>query len=120
MSESAKPSDLMLGWCVLELLGHRRLAGFVRPVELGGHVLLRLDVPKPETASEAGPWAATQFYSPSAVYCITPCTMETAVRSAGVGKVEPVSRWELPAAPFARGAAERGDVLVESRDHDDE
>jgi hypothetical protein len=111
-----------IGWAVLELMGHRRLAGYIRPVELGGSVLLRIDVPKPETVSEAGPWAATQFYSPHAVYCITPCTMETAIRTAGVGKVEPVSRWELPAAPtvpFARGAADPGDLLDEShRDHD--
>ena len=31
------------GWAILELMGHRRLAGYVREVELAGAGVLRLD-----------------------------------------------------------------------------
>jgi hypothetical protein len=32
-------------WCVVELLGHRRLAGYVQEVQLAGTGFLRLDIP---------------------------------------------------------------------------
>ncbi len=32
-------------WAILELMGHRRLAGFVTEQEIGGANLLRIDVP---------------------------------------------------------------------------
>ena len=104
MTTDAKTLDI--GWAILELMGHRKLAGLVRPVELGGSVLLRIDVPAPDAADESGPWQATQFYSPAAVYCITPCTRDTAVAAARVGAVAPVQRWELPAAKPAPAEVE--------------
>lgn len=33
-----------LGWCVLELMGHRRLAGQVQSVELASAPFLRIDI----------------------------------------------------------------------------
>lgn len=91
--------DETIGWAILELMGHRRLAGYVRPVEVAGKGFLRIDVPGPGAKDEAGPWSVTQFYAPDAVYCVTPTTAETAIRAAGIGTPAPVSRWELPAAP---------------------
>jgi hypothetical protein len=78
------------GWCVLELMGHRRLAGMVTEVEIAGSGMLRIDVP-----GEDGP-TATQFYSPSAVYAITPTTEAIARGFARRYRPEPVQRWELP------------------------
>lgn len=33
------------GWAILELMGHRRLAGYVSECEVAGTKLLRIDVP---------------------------------------------------------------------------
>lgn len=35
------------GWAVLELMGHRRLGGYLREVEMGGGKMLRIDIPRP-------------------------------------------------------------------------
>lgn len=69
------------GWFVVEMMGHRKLAGYVREVTVAGAGLLRVDVPGDEAA---GVQPATQFYPPSAIYCLTPTTEEiarTAARS---------------------------------------
>ena len=83
---------------MLELMGHRRLGGFLTLIEIAGKGFLRVDIPTPETKDECGPWSATQIYSPDAVYCITPTTLEIARVAAAASVVAPVSRWELPAA----------------------
>jgi hypothetical protein len=79
------------GWAILELMGHRRLAGFLREQEIAGAAFIRIDVP-----GEDGP-AASQFYAPAAVYCITPTTEVVARQVAKLNVPEPVHRWELPA-----------------------
>lgn len=79
------------GWCVLELMGHRKLGGFVREQSVGGAAFIRIDVP-----GDNGP-VATQLYAPGAVYCITPTTEEVARGLAKRHTPEPVTRWELPA-----------------------
>lgn len=81
------------GWAILELMGHRRLAGYVQEVELAGAGVIRVDVP-----GEDGRPAATQFYAPSALYCLTPTTEEMAKAVADRNRPRPVERWELPAA----------------------
>ena len=82
-------------WTVLELMGHRRLIGYVQEFEVAGAGMLRIDIYE----GDAEKPTATQFYSPSAVYCMTPTTAETARRAGHLGRVQPVSRYELPAAP---------------------
>jgi hypothetical protein len=87
--------EVFEGWVILELMGHRRLAGYLREQEIAGEGFLRLDVP-----ADAGTLlerTATQFYRPGAVYCITPTTEETARAVAKIGQPDPVKRWELPA-----------------------
>lgn len=81
------------GYCILELMGHRRLAGYLSEQEIAGHGFLRLDIP---AAGEHE--AATQFYSPSAVYAITPTSMTTATAFASAARPAPVSIWDLPRA----------------------
>ena len=85
-----------IGWSILELMGHRRLGGYVREVELAGAPMLRLDVPVGEATLEEADIGATQFYSPSALYCLTPTTEEMARAVAASSQPEPVKRWELP------------------------
>lgn len=62
----ATENDTFSEWVILELLGHRRLAGFLSERQIAGHPFLQLMIP-----SEDGP-VSTQWYSPSSVYAITP------------------------------------------------
>lgn len=83
------------GWAILELMGHRRLAGYLTEVQLAGTGFLRLDVPPALAGDDEDPEAGvTQFYAAAAVYAITPTT-EQVVRAIRV-KPEPVQAWELP------------------------
>ena len=79
-------------WAILELMGHRRLGGYVTEQEIAGTAFLRIDVPGDDDSA-----AATQFYAPAAVYAITPTTEEIARAVAAHNRPEPVHRWELPA-----------------------
>lgn len=61
-------------WTILELMGHRQLAGLLTEVELAGERFLRIDIYDGEDDQAK----ATQLYRPAAVYCITPTTEEIA------------------------------------------
>jgi hypothetical protein len=111
------------GWAIVEILGHRRLAGYVREVELAGTGMLRLDVPERpwEDIDPGEPFTdvhATQFYSPSALYCLTPTTEEIARGLAQRLQPSPVARWELPAAQATFPS--RPDEYIEADEEDDE
>lgn len=80
-------------WCVIELLGHRRLTGRVREVQLAGAGFLRIDIP---ATGKHG--AQTQFVAPGSVYALHPTTEAIATALATHCRYEPASRWELPAA----------------------
>ena len=128
MTENANTFE---GWAILELMGHRRLAGKLSEAIIGGASFIRIDVPTLCTGTAANwcplhgdckcphpeiekndpgcplhndrsphgeEWAATQFYSASAVYCITPTTEDIARKVAASAQPAPVQRWELPPA----------------------
>jgi hypothetical protein len=106
------------GWAVLELMGHRKLAGKVTEAEIAGKGFLRLDVPGPADAS------ITQYYSPAAVYALTPVTEEMARAVSRRYQPEPVSRYDLlpPMPPGdVRDAeiVERGGGDADDDDDDD-
>jgi len=81
-------SDRFDEYAILELMGHRKLAGKVSEHTIGGSTFIRIDIPG---------GTATQFYNPSAVYCITPTTKDIAERFSKENTPQPVERWELPA-----------------------
>lgn len=91
------------GWFICELMGHRKLAGKAMSVEIGGHPMLRLDVPN-------GDGFTTQFYNPSALYCITPCSEEIARAFSERVQPEPVHQWEFKMIPANVGTNEVNDV----------
>ena len=95
--------DTFEGWAILELMGHRRLGGFVRAQELAGKGFIRIDVPA--TDDHEG---ATQFYNPDSLYALTPTTEEIALKIAQDAPM-PVNRWELKAIE-ARGTPSADDV----------
>lgn len=90
MAESSATID---GWYIVELMGHRRLAGRVTEVTVAGAGFLRIDVP----GNADQPDVATQFVQPCSVYALTPTTEELARRVAATSRPAPVTRYELPA-----------------------
>ena len=88
------------GWAIVEIMGRRRIIGYLTRQVMFGRDFMRVDLP-------AEP-PATQFYGADAVYCITPTTEDMARRAAGLNRVAPVSRWELP-APVILQRKEAGD-----------
>jgi hypothetical protein len=105
-------SEAFEGWAILELMGHRRLAGWVSEQTIAGAAFIRLDVADEGDPASPGStydpssdsYVATQFYSPQALYCLTPTTKEVALAVARFNKPAPVQRWELPAAQETPGA----------------
>lgn len=73
-------------WGIVELMGHKVVAGRISKSEEFGTVLLRVDVP----ATNAFP-EFTQMYGNSAIYCVTFTTEEVARLTAKSTKVNPVS-----------------------------
>jgi ABC-type Zn uptake system ZnuABC Zn-binding protein ZnuA len=98
MPEETRPYE---GWAIVELMGHRRLAGLVSQAEQYGVAMLRLDVPATEGAQ-----AATQFYGGSSIYCITPVSEDLARRVAERTAPAPVHTWELPPSAHPRSYEE--------------
>lgn len=96
-------------WCVAELMGHRRLAGRIREVQLAGAGFLRLDIPD----------GATQYIAPGSVYALHPVSEDVARRFMAGRRTEPVQRWEL-AAPEADDGALEDAAAVEETESDEE
>ena len=88
-------------WVILELLGHRRVAGRVREVQLAGAGFLRLDIPATD-----GHGPQTQYISPGSVYAMHPTTEAIATAAAAGFRPQPVSRWELERAAASTPSAD--------------
>lgn len=97
------------GWAILELMGHRRLAGFIAEATIAGGAMLRIDVPGDEDNAPA-----TQFYGNAAIYAITPTTEEIARALAARERPRPVDAWEL--SPLRRPAV----LEAGTREYEDE
>ena len=76
-------------FAILELMGHRRLAGKVSEASIGGGSFIRIDMPMKDGSN------STQFYSPGSIYCITPTTEEIARKMSLAYQPEPISQWEF-------------------------
>lgn len=103
--------NAFVGWAVLELFGHRRLAGLVSEQEVAGAAFVRIDVP-----GSGESVLMTQFYNPTAVYSLTPVTEEIAKSVAASHQPRPVQQWELPASELAIPIG--NDVPWEARDYE--
>lgn len=80
-------------WVILEILGHRRMAGYLTEQQIAGAGFLRLDIPAAD-----GQGVVTQYYAPSSIYAIHPTTKAIAQHVAQTYRPAPVQHWELPAA----------------------
>ena len=73
-------------WAIVELMGHKVVAGYITEETHYGNPLLRVDVPETKAFQKF-----TQYYGGSAIYCITPVSEEVANLTAESAKVNPVS-----------------------------
>jgi len=80
MSEQTTATEAYEGYAVLELMGHRVIGGRVSEVVAYGTPLCRIEVldPSDDTGETV---AATQYYGGSAIYCMTPATLEVALET---------------------------------------
>lgn len=89
-------------WCVLEIMGHKKFAGLVTEQSIGGTSFVRVDVPAlTDIMGQPMLPAFTKLFGAASIYCISPCTEETARRFAASLQAEAFNRYELPrlAAP---------------------
>lgn len=73
-------------WGIVELMGHKVVAGRISKEEMYGKPMLRVDVPPTEVFGEF-----TQLYGESAIYCVTFTSAEVARRAAEQCHVSPIS-----------------------------
>lgn len=77
------PDELPAQWGILELMGHKAVAGMISEI---GKPLIRIDVPETDTYG-----AYTQFYGSAAIYAITLTTEEVARKCANDYRINPIS-----------------------------
>lgn len=97
-------------FAVVELMGHRTRAGAISDAQLGGATLLRIE--HPTRADHSGAEPLTEYYAPSAIFSIRPCSQEEATKVAGWSWAEPASRLALSPALEAFVDEDEDDDLV--------
>ena len=78
-------------WGIVEVMGHKVVAGYLSEETIAGCSMLRIDVPDTSRISKF-----TKFLSPSAIYGITPTDEGTAKAAAEKFQARPVDAWTLP------------------------
>lgn len=76
-------------WAIVELMGHRRIAGRVTEQEIAGRAFLRIEIPQADGSE------ATEFYNPASLYGLTPCDEALARVVAREIDRKPVSAYAL-------------------------
>lgn len=100
-----------IGWAIVEMLGHRRVAGYVQETTIAGTGFLRLDMPESETHP-----AQTQLIAPGSVYALHPVDEQTARTAAAAWRPAPVHRWELAALAAAPSQTRESDFEPDEPD----
>lgn len=67
-------------WGVVEIMGHRTRAGMLSDATIGGATMLRIE--HPSLANSFGEGPLTEYYAPSAIFCIRPCSQDEAIAAA--------------------------------------
>jgi len=77
------------GWCIVELMGHQRIAGMVSGAEIGGIPFLRIDIPDAET----------RYYGRAAIFGVHPTTSDLCLELASQGFEPVVSPFDVERRP---------------------
>lgn len=67
-------------WAVVEIMGHRVRAGLCSDATIAGATFLRIEHPTAKDASGEEP--VTEYYAPSSLFAIRPCSFDEAVVAA--------------------------------------
>lgn len=98
-------------WGVVEIMGHRTRAGALSDASIGGATMLRIE--HPTRADHTGEGMLAEFYAPSAIFAIRPCSLEECVKVAAWA-------WPDPAATIRPALSPAFDEFVdEDEDEDD-
>lgn len=107
-------------WAIVEIMGHKKFAGYVTEQALGGTSFVRIDVPEIVLESRTLP-AFSKLFGAGSIYCISPCTEETAKAFAAELRSEAFALYEAPRLPApARSRPVRASDLQEDDDQDDD
>jgi len=110
-------------WCIVELMGHQRIAGMVTEETLFGSALMRVDVPAVEAKHRPG---FTKYCGASAIYAITPVEEQIARAVAEAYDNRPVEEWRLerlltpPDDDYSGQGADFVDTSALQRDDDED
>lgn len=146
--ESNQDQSHFEGWAIVEIFGHQRYAGYVTTEAFGQAVLFRVDIPALEprervtkagsyhpktgaylppgtTVAEDGVAAYTKLFGTGAIYGITPCSQEAAVKAVESMQPRPLLKVTPPARPALTAARGDGgddddDPLGLTRDDEDD
>lgn len=83
-------------WCVVEIMGHKRFAGYVSEQSIGGSSFVRVDVPEVPLSNGTTLPGFTKLFGATSVYCLSPCTEETARAFAEKLRSEAFALYEAP------------------------
>lgn len=76
-------------WCIVEMLGHRKVAGRVSERMIAGKGFLQVDVPARDGSFQ------TQWIAPESIYCLTPTGEQLCRKIAEECGPQPISKWDL-------------------------
>ncbi len=100
-------------WCVVEIMGHKKFAGFVTEQSLGGSSFVRIDVPEITLANGTKLPSFTKLFGAGSIYCLSPCTEETAKAFAAKLRSEAFALYEAPRLTARQAEEPDEDALEE-------
>lgn len=117
-SKHRKDNNLDNGgaWMLIELLGHRKLAGFVTEEEKWGQVLLRIDIPTDIDFETKKLKFTTQLYGTHALYCATYINESDAIQLAKTLRPAPYDKFDL----HRESNRNLDDYMMVDRDEDED
>lgn len=111
------PGATLDTWAIVEMFGHKRIAGKLSEHVLGAAALIRCDVPEVQLDQETKSPAYTRYLGVGSIYGITPCSEEVArAAAARIVRYDPPIPLEFQ--PPAQLAARTSDAEI--IDDDDE
>lgn len=96
-------------WAVVEIMGHRTRAGAISDASIGGATMLRIE--HPIRADHTGDEPLTEYYAPTAIFAIRPCSQDEA---------EEVALWAWAAPRAMPELSPAFDALVDAEIVDDD
>lgn len=102
-------------WAIVEIMGHKRFAGKVTEQAMGGASFVRIDVPEISLPTGDVLPAFTKLFGAASIYCISPCTEESARMFAQSIRAKSFSRYEVPRLDLATSRSQ----LVHEDDPDE-